>query len=223
MPARPGRRDSCGPRFLTTTSWLPSTSSTCSAMRCCALRMTTTGSVRPVSVPRALRLQQRAEPEERQRAVAERRSGRWRRPARSPSGLARRTISTSVDGTATVVVAAAQHHDLRHRRRQRQHQLEAGALAGGGGGLDAAAHRVDLGAHDVHADAAAGQLGHLVGGGEAGREDQVGELGVASAARRARAGPCATPLSRMRSQVEAGAVVAELDADFVALVAQRDR
>ena len=34
MPASPGKRESCGPRFLTTTSWLPITSSTLIAMRC---------------------------------------------------------------------------------------------------------------------------------------------------------------------------------------------
>src|SRR6218665_827963 len=51
MPARPGRRDSWGPRFFTTTSWLPKTSSTCKAMRCDALRKITTGPVLPTNSP----------------------------------------------------------------------------------------------------------------------------------------------------------------------------
>ena len=103
MPARPGRRDSCGPRFLTTTSWLPRTSSTCSAMRCWALRITTTGMVRPVSVAAARALQQRAEPEERQRSCRPSCSAAGVGSARSRRAWPRRTISTSVDGTATVV------------------------------------------------------------------------------------------------------------------------
>ena len=88
-------------------------------------------------------------------------------------------------------------------------------------GLDAPAHGDHLGANDVHADAAAGELGHGVGGGKAGREDQVGELGVAGLGGRVDEvlglGLGADPV-----EIEAGAVVAELDADFVAFVRKRD-
>ena len=43
MATKPGRRDSCGPSALTTTSWLPSTSSTWTATRWAADLKTTTG------------------------------------------------------------------------------------------------------------------------------------------------------------------------------------
>ena len=42
--------------------------------------------------------------------------------------------------------------------------------------LDSAAQRVDVAAHDVHADAASGDLGDLVGGREPGLEDQHVDL-----------------------------------------------
>ena len=99
MPARPGSRASCGPRFLTTTSWLPSTSSTCSAMRCCGaaddhhrLR------ARLRSLAARAGLQQRAEPEERQ--ACGRRCGRRR---------SHRPVSISL--------GVARAHDLDQRRR----------------------------------------------------------------------------------------------------------
>ena len=61
-----------------------------------------------------------------------------------------------------------------------------------------------------------------VGGGEARREDQVGELGVARAAHRRRDQAHRHAASRgCAGRFEAGAVVAELDADFVAFLAQR--
>ena len=53
--------------------------------------------------------------------------------------------------------------------------------------LDRAADLLDVGPHHVHADAAAGDAGHLFGGREAGREDEAagsaarvmrGELGL---------------------------------------------
>jgi hypothetical protein len=54
-----------------------------------------------------------------------------------------------------------------------------------GGSLDAAAERVDFGAHHVHADAAAGQFRHLLRGGETGQEDQVGGVARRRSAGRA--------------------------------------
>ena len=84
MPASPGRRDSCGPRFLTTTSWLPSTSSTCSATRCAALRITTTGCERPAGHGRACRPAAARRARRRASSDRPRRSGRWHRPVRCP-------------------------------------------------------------------------------------------------------------------------------------------
>jgi hypothetical protein len=114
-----------------------------------------------------------------------------------------------------------QQHHLRHRRRQRQHQLEAGALAGRAGGLDAPAHRVDLGAHHVEADTAARQLGHLVGRAEPGAKDEVGQFAVAGLMvglqKAALDGALADAL-----EVEPRAVVAAVDADLVAFLRHGD-
>src|SRR5438309_2095135 len=41
-PPTPGTRESCGPMFLTTISWLPMSSSTCNAMRWMPLRRSST-------------------------------------------------------------------------------------------------------------------------------------------------------------------------------------
>ncbi len=88
---------------------------------------------------------------------------------------------------------------------------EGGALAGLGLDLDPAAQRFDVAADDVHADAAAGDLGDLLGGREAGLEDQLVDLVRRRRARPAaisprsmalRAGccPCSSPRRRRRSR-----------------------
>ena len=51
-----------------------------------------------------------------------------------------------------------------------------GALSGRRADLDAAAQLLDVAAHHVHADAAAGNVGHLRRGAETGLEDQVVDL-----------------------------------------------
>ena len=104
MPARPGRRESCGPRFLTTTSWLPSdfVDVDRDALLGAAHDHDGAHPARPLARARA-ELQQRAEPEERQRRVAELVARRSRTRSSISAGVARRTISTSVDGTATVL------------------------------------------------------------------------------------------------------------------------
>ena len=86
--------------------------------------------------------------------------------------------------------------------------------------VDGAADLVDVVAHHVHADAAAGHAGDLCGGREAGREDEFVDLrfghllelglGREPAAR----APCAL----IRVGVEAAAVVGDLDDDVAALV-----
>jgi hypothetical protein len=198
MPARPGRRASCGPRFFTTTSWLPSTSSTCSATRCAALRKITTGGLALLLAARGARLQQRARPEEGQLLAGELEACRCCRPAALPSA-ARAHQFHQVGRHADRQLARAHHHHLRHGGGQRQHQLEAGAAARPACGLDAAAERVDCGAHHVHADAAAGQFGHLRGGGETGHEDQVGGVAFGlTAPGRAAIRPCCGLLADAR-------------------------
>ena len=86
--------------------------------------------------------------------------------------------------------------------------------------VDGPADLVDVGAHHVHADAAAGDAGHLLGGREAGREDEaldlrfrhLLDLRLGGEAARDRGG--LDPLG-----AQAGAVVGDLDQDVPALVA----
>ena len=74
---------------------------------------------------------------------------------------------------------AAGLHDQRRNDGERQRNLdgEVEALARHRLHVDAAADLVDVVAHHVHADAAAGHAGDLLGGREAGREDELLDLG----------------------------------------------
>jgi hypothetical protein len=80
--------------------------------------------------------------------------------------------------------AHAHHQPVDDGQRERQFQQESGAFSRRGADLDAAAQFLDVAAHHVHADAAAGDVGHLRGGAEAGLEDEVVDLIVAEAVRR---------------------------------------
>ena len=80
----------------------------------------------------------------------------------------------------------------------------------------------DFVAHHVHADAAAGNLGHRLGGRQAGGEDELGDLAfgrLSVGGQEAHRGPPATK----RFQVQARAVVGEDQRNLVAFLAQRDR
>ena len=94
-------------------------------------------------------------------------------------------------------------------------------LAGDG---HAAAQRGDVALDDVHADAAAGQVGDLVGGGEARLEDEAEDLAVGQRA----AGFDQAALDCLGQDLvalQAAAVVADLDDDAAGVVVgvQRDR
>ena len=119
------------------------------------------------------------------------------------------------------MLAAAQHHHLRHRRGQRQHQAEAGTSPGRTGGLDPASDGVDFGADHVHADAAAGQVGELLGRGQAAVKDQRGQglfAGlVVGGDQTGGDGALAQP-----RQVQASAIVAHLHRHLVAGLGQGD-
>ena len=69
--------------------------------------------------------------------------------------------------------AGPHDHAVEHRQRQRQAHREAAAAARRRVHGDAAAQRLDVRAHHVHADAAARHVGDGCGRGEAGQEDQV--------------------------------------------------
>ena len=117
---------------------------------------------------------------------------------------------------------AAGFDDERRDDRQRQRNLdgEGGAGAGDGFQIDRAADLLDIAAHDVHADAAAGNAGDLRGGGEAGREDEIADLGVGFGRHLGFAGEALLDgLGADAREIEAAAVVGDLDDDVAALVA----
>ena len=74
--------------------------------------------------------------------------------------------------------STARFHDQRRDdgERERNFDGEAHAVAGDRLHVDGAADLVDVVAHHVHADAAAGNAGDFRGGGKAGREDEFVNL-----------------------------------------------
>ena len=83
------------------------------------------------------------------------------------------------DGVAVAAAGDGQGRD--DGQGQRDLHLDGGAPPGPALDVDRAADLLDVGPHHVHADAAAGELRHLVRGREAGQEDQVDQLAVAQA------------------------------------------
>ena len=69
-------------------------------------------------------------------------------------------------------------HAVENGQGERQANRHAGADAGHRLDLDPAAHGLDVAPHHVHADAAAGNVGHLFGGGEPSLEDQSEDFGI---------------------------------------------
>ena len=167
------------------------------------------------------RLQQRARPEERQQLAAR---------AELPGAIGFLELGArgaahdfhEVGGHAHRQVSGTQHDHLGHRGGQRQHHAKRGALALFGAGFDAPAQGVDLGAHHVHADATPREARHLLGGGEARHEDQIGRLGIAHLGI-GRDQPLGHGLGTDALDVEPRAIVTELDGHVVALVVQRHR
>ena len=111
---------------------------------------------------------------------------------------------------------------MRNRQREREIQRERGAFAGDGRNLDAPTQRRDFGAHDVHADAPSGYLRDVRRGRESGRKNafdqpRLGRVGI---------GRNEFELARLvrdAAQIEARAVVRELDRDFIALLVDVER
>ena len=95
------------------------------------------------------------------------------------SELARARTSSTTDscGMAKRSPAASTISAETIAKRQRDLDGDGGALAGHRLDVDGAADLVDIGAHHVHADAAAGHAGDGGGGGEARREDELVDLG----------------------------------------------
>ena len=96
-------------------------------------------------------------------------------------------------------------------------------LPGVGGQGDLAAQLADLRAHRVHADAAAGHVAHLLGGREAGREDELARPGRVDRVDLARLDEAALGgLAGDAGGVDAPAVVRHADDDAAAGVAGGD-
>ncbi len=116
----------------------------------------------------------------------------------------------------------AHEHRLRHGERQRQEQVEARPLAGLRMHVDAAAERDDLAAHDVHADAAAGDLRERRRRRKAWLKQAFDEL----VDRRLRIGLHEAERNRTFAhalEIDAAAVVRDLDRDFIADLAHGQR
>ena len=112
-------------------------------------------------------------------------------------------------------------HGLRDSQRQRQVEQERRPTPTRGRDIDAAAQRRNIRAHDVGAHAAAGDLGDLGRGRESRRENGFGQL------RLGRLGITGNEAQRLRFladalEIEPGAIVRDLDRDFIALLADGD-
>ena len=90
----------------------------------------------------------------------------------------------------------------------------------GGLQIDGTADLLDIAAHDIHADTAAGNARHFCGGGKAGREDEIADLAFGFCRDLGFAAePNVDGLGLDARGVEAAAVIGNLDDDMAALMA----
>ena len=75
--------------------------------------------------------------------------------------------------------AAGDHQAGNDGQRERDLDLDRGAFAGPAEHIDHAADLLDVGLHHIHADPAAGNVGHGLRRRESGQEDQVQRLAIA--------------------------------------------
>src|SRR5208337_4274968 len=80
------------------------------------------------------------------------------------------------EGHGKKAAAHAEEQGLNAGECERNAQLDAGALAQGAGDVDGALEAVEDGAHNVHADAAAGDFGDLGSGAETGLENEIEDV-----------------------------------------------
>ena len=92
---------------------------------------------------------------------------------RDGAGLDPQRLDDAGERQAADPLAAADEHRADDREGQRQREDDAGALAGRRPDLDPTADALDVGAHDVHPHAAAGDVGDPLRRGEAGQEDDA--------------------------------------------------
>ena len=109
-------------------------------------------------------------------------------------------------------VADLDDHAVHHGERERQRELDRHAAAAHRLERNPPADVLDIAAHDVHADAAAGNVGDRFGGRESRHHDEVVDLVIAEHRVRTDQPPLARLLEHPLG-VDAGAVVADLDDD----------
>ena len=122
-------------------------------------------------------------------------------------------------GNHESLAAAGDHQAGNDGQRERNLELDRGAFAGPAEDIDDAADLLDVGLHDVHADAAPGNVGHGLRRRKAGLEDQVQRLAVAQLLRLF--GPQKPFLDGLLldpRDVNPGPVVADFDVDLPAFV-----
>src|SRR5882672_914855 len=119
------------------------------------------------------------------------------------------------------LLADAHQLSVQDGERERQADADGAAEAFLGRDLNVAAQVVDIAAHDVHADAAAGHVADLLRSGKAGHEYQVVDLFVGQLLIRSDQRTLARLLQDL-GFVETGTIVAHLDDDVAALVKCRE-
>ncbi len=107
---------------------------------------------------------------------------------------------TASSGTTASTPAASTTSAIDRRQRQRHRQVKARALGRFGLHRDRSAQPLHGGAHDIKADAAAGDLGYRIGGGEAAPQQQAHQFLGAHPAGGGRRHPA--PLRRAPDRVE---------------------
>ena len=118
------------------------------------------------------------------------------------------------------LLADLDNHAVHDRQSQRQRQLDGHAAAAHRFERDAAAEVLNIRANDVHADAAAGNVGYRLGGGEAGQHDKVTDFIFAELNIRADQALLLGDLEHAL-RIDAGAVVLDLDDDAAAAMFSR--
>ena len=120
------------------------------------------------------------------------------------------------------IAAQPEYHALQHRQRQRQVNGKSGALAAHERSADAPAERGDFAHHHVHADAASGHRRHRARSTEAGAKNKIADLLIREYFVRTHQRET-DGLFTYALDIQAGAVVAHYQHDFVALLPDFDQ
>ena len=107
-------------------------------------------------------------------------------------------------------------HAVEDSERQRQQNTNRGPFARPGMDFNVTAHLLDVPFHDVHADAAARDVGHLFRGRKARRENEHSDLFITHAV--ADRQPLRRRFGENFFAIEPGAVIDHFDADIAALM-----